>query len=514
VSQESLLHPVPGHSEPSVRPQRARRYRYGVRGMIAIIACCAVLMWAVRTLWESQHPAIVLARGLDARKASERIAAIRSLASVGVDDGIVAIPLVMKRLADADDGVRAAAADALGLLGSFTIKTSLGKSEVRAAVAGLVGLLNDPQPAVRIAAANALGSIANCDMTRMIELEPASHALVTILDDRSTEVRLSAIRALGFVGPRGLAEPPTALVAALEDESAKVRAEAVASLANYNRGLPRIIPSLLQSMHKARSEARASYSALFGYIRPPGFSAEVIHPLILALDMDDREIRQLAASRLAAFGPGAREAVPLLIKTLAEPMEVEIPSRLQKNDDPLFREPSLAAALALGKIAPGTDLASQAAVALAKAIRSGAPACRATSIEALTYFGPEAEAVVPTLIAELRESIAAEKTEGSSDSNRDPYARYFSINSITRSLRGIAPGTPSAEKVLDVLVDILQSKSEFARYSAAQAVSRFGPMAVRAIPHLRALQHDPDAAIRRNAAQALKDLVVVEGRSP
>lgn len=508
------MNPDAGRSQPSVSPQRAHRYRYGVRGLIAVIACCGVLMWAARTLWESQHPAIVLARGLDARKATERIAAIRTLASNGSDDGIVAIPLVMKRLADADDGVRAAAADALGLLGSFTIKTGLGKNEVSAAIAGLVGLLNDSQPAVRIAAANALGNIGNCDMTRMIELEPAAHALVTRLSDRSTDVRLSVIRALGFVGPRGLAEPPTALVAALEDESAKVRAEAVASLANYTRGLPRLIPSLLQSMRKARSEARASYSALFEYIRPPGFSAEVVHPLVLALDIDDRGVRQLAVSRLGALGPDAREAIPSLIQTLAEPMEVDGSSRLQKGDDPLFREPSLAAAVALGKIAPGTDLASQAAVALAEAIRSGAPACRATSIEALTHFGPEAEVVIPVLIAELQESIAAEKTEGPSDSNRDPYARWFSINSITRSLRAIAPGTPSAEKVLGVLVEILRSQSALARYSAAQAVSRFGPTAARAIPHLRALQNDPDPAIRRNATQALKDLAKAGGVFP
>jgi hypothetical protein len=111
-----------------------------------------------------------------------------------------------------------------------------------------------------------------------------------------------------------LVEPPPAIVAGLEDESAKVRAEAVASLANYTRGLPRLIPSLLDSMHMARPEARANYAARFGNIKPPSFSA----------------------------------------------------------------------------------------AALAEAIRSGAPACRATSIEALTHFGPEAEVDIPTLIAEMK----------------------------------------------------------------------------------------------------------------
>ena len=48
--------------------------------------------------------------------------------------------------------MRAAAADALGLLGSSAIKAGLGKNEVLAAMTGLVGLLSDQQPAVRIAA--------------------------------------------------------------------------------------------------------------------------------------------------------------------------------------------------------------------------------------------------------------------------------------------------------------------------------------------------------------------------
>ena len=119
------------------------------------------------------------------------------------------------------------------------------------------------------------------------------------------------IGALGFIGPRVLVEPPPAIVAALEDESVKVRAAAVASLTNYTRGLPRLIPSLLDSMHEARPEARAIYSALFSYIRPPSFSAEAIRPLILALGSDDREIRYLAVTQLATFGPRAVDAIPI-----------------------------------------------------------------------------------------------------------------------------------------------------------------------------------------------------------
>jgi HEAT repeat protein len=507
ASQETPVDPDPGLSAPDVSPPKARRSRSGVRGLLVVIACCGVLMWATRTLWDSQHPAIAAGRGLEARQASSRIAAIRHLASVGTDDSIIAIPPLIARLGDTDADVRAAAADALGLLGSSAIKAGLGKNEVLAAMTGLVGLLSDQQPAVRIAAVNALGSIANCDTTRMIELEPAANALVPMLDEPITDVRASVIGALGFIGPRVLVEPPPAIVAALEDESVQIRAAAVASLTNYTRGLPRLIPSLLDSMHRARPDARAIYAALFGYIKPPTFSAEAIRPFTLALGSDDREIRYLAVTQLQAFGPGARDAIPFLIKTLAEPMEVEVS---MKPGDEFLREPSLAAFAALGKIAPGTDLAGQAAAALAEAIRSGAPACRATSIQALTHFGPEAEAVIPILIAEVRASIAAETTEDASDPKRDPYPRSWQIESIIRALCAIAPGTSSADKVVDVLAESLQSQSSSARFAAADAVSRFGPEAARAIPQLRALQSDPDPDIRRTAAQALKELKVVD----
>jgi hypothetical protein len=279
-------------------------------------------------------------------------------------------------------------------------------------------------------------------------------------------------------------------------------------LANYTRGLPRLIPSLLQSMHVARPEARTNYLTLFGYIQPPRFSADAVPHFILALGSEHREIRYLAASRLAAFGRDAREVIPFLIKTLGEPMDVDITSRGREPDNPWAREPSLAAAIALGKIAPGTDLAGQAALALAEAVRSGAPACRGTSIQALCQFGPEAEAVIPILIAELRQSIEAEKTVPPPDPKSAPYSRAWQIDSINEALGGIAPGTASADKVIDVLAGFLESHS--ARPSAIRAVSRFGPNAARVIPQLRALRNHPDPPIASAAAMALRDLKASE----
>ena len=67
ASQETPVDPDPGLSAPDVSPPKARRSRSGVRGLLVVIASCGVLMWATRTLWDSQHPAIAAARGLEAR---------------------------------------------------------------------------------------------------------------------------------------------------------------------------------------------------------------------------------------------------------------------------------------------------------------------------------------------------------------------------------------------------------------------------------------------------------------
>jgi hypothetical protein len=147
------------------------------------------------------------------------------------------------------------------------------------------------------------------------------------------------------------------------------------------------------------------------------------------------------------------------------------------------------------------------ALALAEAIRSGAPACQTTSIEALSHFGPEAEAVISTLSTELRRSIKAEKIVLPSDPNIALDPRSWQVDPIIRALGGIAPGSASADKVLDVLAEFLDSHS--ARPSAIRAVLRFGPNAARVIPQLRALRNDP-FPIALTAAIALRDLKASE----
>ncbi len=104
----------------------------------------------------------------------------RTLALVGGPD---AAPLLMARLADADEATRCAAAFGLGSL------------RVEAGVPGLVACFADPSGWVRDCAADALSMIG----------EPAIAALVAAIADSRSGVRVraaSALRRIALAGPR------------------------------------------------------------------------------------------------------------------------------------------------------------------------------------------------------------------------------------------------------------------------------------------------------------------------
>jgi HEAT repeat protein len=486
---------------------RAWRFQTGMRAVIALVACCGVVSWAARYLWESQHLGIAVARGLQARAATERLKAIRDLESIClIEDSTIAIPALVPRLADSNAKVRAAAAEALGSIGGNVVKTGSGGNEARAAVAALLESLNDKEAAVRTAAANSLGMIVRCDVTRMIAPELVAPALIRRLDDRDAEVRGAAIGAFGFIGPVLLVDPPSALVSALEDESAKNRVEAVYSLARFTRGLPHVIPSLLRSIQRAQPNVRVSYVQLINQIQPPRFSAEAVPPFIIALGSDDREIRHLAASRLAAFNQDASEAVPVLIKMLREPTTLDRPSRRNDLDNAWFGEPSLAAADALGKIAPGTDRACQAVAALTEVVRSGSPVMRGVAADALRLIGAEAETALPTLITALRETIAGEKLEPELVLDADRMHSQLAGYRIAQALTQIANNMTSPEEIVTVLTESISSKSGATRRGAVEGLRELGPKARSAILRLRAFRKDSDQGVREAATFALERL--------
>jgi HEAT repeat protein len=507
MSQDRSVEPATSTSDLDANRRKSRRLQTGVRSLIALVISCGIVFWAARPLWESQHPAIAAARRLRASSPAARVGAVRELMDLGVGDGEIAIAPLIVALADTETAVRVAAAEALSMFGSEAVKSGADDHQVRAAVAALCESLSDRQPEVRSAAANAVGMIARCDRAQVLDLGPAAATLVAMLDDRNTEVHRAVVGAIGFVGPGALIDPPSAIVAALDDESAQQRSDAVDALVNFTRGLPRLIPSLLRSMEKARPEARPIYVRLLGKIEPPQFSAEVVPPFIDALESHDPEIRYLSVLRLAAFKAGALEAVPALIKLFRGPIDVDLSAGENLPGNRMIQGMPFATARALGQIAPGTDQAGQVVAALTEALRSGRPECRASAAEALGSFGPAAEPAVPVLIAALRKAVAIEKpmalVKPNGEWNYD--GPFLVADWSARSLGKIAPGTLAADDVLAALIGALQSKSFGTPHiPVMMAVAEFGPKARSAIPRLHVLQKDPNQQIRGTATYALQ----------
>jgi HEAT repeat protein len=495
------MQPEPKISESKANSAKARRVQTDVRALISLVVCCGVVFWATRYLWESRHPAVAAARGLRASSASARVRAVRELMELGAGDSGIAISPLIIALADTEAAVRIEAAKALGMFGSEAMKNGVDDHQVRAAVAALCGSLQDRQPEVRSAAANALAEIVRCDRAEVLDLGPAAAKLVAMLNDRNAEVHRAVVGAIGFIGPRVLVDPPLAIVAALDDESAQKRSDAVDALANFKSGLPRLIPSLLRSMERAQPDARASYARLLGKIQPPNFSAQAIRPLVADLESHDPEIRHLAVSRLAAFKRDAREAVPAMIELFRNPIDLDPSAAKDTSRNRMLRVMPFAAARALCQIAPGTDQAAQVISTFSEAMRSGRPDCQIAAAECLGSFGPDAQPAIPLLIEALLKPIVIEKP------NSEWNTAVLVADWSARSLGKIAPGTPSADVALAALTEALWSESLGTPHIAIMmALSEFGPKSRSAIPRLRQLQKDPEQRVRDIASYALKRL--------
>ena len=217
--------------------------------------------------------------------------------------------------------VRSEAAMALGYIGPDALKAGSPDDMLRGAVTALLGSLKDPQPSVRIAAANALVSIISSEKSAgLIDHKAALHHSLrrALSRSRSAAVRYAALGTLGLVAPASGVDPPRELAEALKDESAGTRASAVVALTSFRRGLDPWIPSLLQMSEKDKDSAVREAFRLVVSIHPPAVSAAVIPTLIAALRSPDGQVRDMACRVLMTFGSEARAAVPALIAMARE----------------------------------------------------------------------------------------------------------------------------------------------------------------------------------------------------
>ena len=230
-----------------------------------------------------------LVAALHDRDKDVRQAAAEALVEIGQP----AVEPLVAALHDRDKDVRRAAAEAMqklavpvddGTLAWYAVALENWTWAVHlgaAAVEPLISALQDSDEGVRQAAAEALGQIGDA---RAVE------PLVAALKDSDEGVRQAAAEGLGQIGDARAVEP---LIAALGDSNRDMRRAAAGALGQI--GDARAVEPLVAALKESESYLRRAAAEGLGKIG----DARAVEPLVAALKDSDEDVRQAAATVLA-----------------------------------------------------------------------------------------------------------------------------------------------------------------------------------------------------------------------
>lgn len=426
-----------------------------------------------------------------------RLEAANTLTRIGKP----AIDDLTTALLDVHYAVRLGAAEVLGRIGwvpeteSETVHYLIAKEQWASvaelgpiAVEPLVKALDDPDSAVQMGAARALGMIGTPAVRRLIDElrteqeggqrraiealktigEPAVVPLIDALCDRDWHIRLGAARALVTIGDPAV-EP---LVQALRNGSPVVQMGAAATLGKI--GNPGAIDSLIDTLlHEDWHVGRVVVRAL-GMM-----GEEAVEPLLRVLREGNDTARMGAVMALVLIGDPARRLLPAALK------------------DGHFRVRA-GAADALDRLgwvpAPGEETA---VYLIAKERWSD-----------LIPLGTVAVGPLVAVLLDCDDSIRrrAAKVLGEI---RDPSAvpalisllhdEYYSVRREAAAAL-VSIGAPAMDAVVSALVD----PDDDVRKRAADVLAEIGD--ARAVDPLRSLLNDPDWYVQRAAEDAIEQI--------
>lgn len=293
-----------------------------------------------------------------------------------------AVPALTESLTDTDPAVRVAAAQALAEIGPAA----------QPAVPDLLNqALHDP---VLYTSTTAAGALVKIDLSAARRVMTA---YLPALRDPDVQKRREACAILGSLG--SVAKPAVpALSAALDDEQETVRMHAVGALGEIGIPAALVIPALVRALHDKAPQVRHRALTQFAFSIPPTESimphlkemAEDKNPNIaglakVALNSPHRQAKDRTAvyvtmlqmgnaneytlRQLAQLGPKVAGTVPAVIPLL-------------RHSHPLYR---YLAAETLAAIGPG---AKEAVPALTAALQDGDAIVRESAAEALLAISP------------------------------------------------------------------------------------------------------------------------------
>ncbi len=253
--------------------------------------------WSVREALDemgAEAAAVVpaLLAAVERGRGMDRVHAIPSLVEVASE--AVALPVVLRFLEDPNPAVRSAAAHAVGRFDRVP----------EAAIAALVRALEDPDTRVAYWAPSVLHAVKPRDAGIRATLRAMA---------RSTDPgkRVIAIDILGSIG-----EDRDALLAAMDDPFERVRFDAAYWIADLRERSERWVDALRRAL--ADSSARVRREGAWGLSELGTDSAPAIPSLLEALRDDDRAVRNNAAYALGDTGCASESVVRALVRTLSD----------------------------------------------------------------------------------------------------------------------------------------------------------------------------------------------------
>jgi HEAT repeat protein len=358
----------------------------------------------------------------------------------------LAVPALIEALKDTSHEVRGFAARALSRYGDHA----------SSAEPALVQVLKDDEYAwVREEAAYAIGHLGSCLWEKHEATKEAVQALTEALQDHWRELGAGVANALGRCRHPG-AVP---VLAKVLEEALKDLMKGETKTLSYDATL--ISMEIAKALGHIGPKAQSAVSVLLDVLKHP-IAYELIREAVVALGrigggveaqssvpvltyyLYSSKVRVEAAYALGGLGPGAKSAVPQLVKLSREAL-----IRFE-NDDEEF---GWAAIYALGCIEPTVLLeiledengrirtwaaqrlgtmgpqAKFAVPALTKALNDRWSWVRAEAANALGQIGPEARAAIPALEDALKDTnadVRAEVSEALRAINRPPVPDFRS----------------------------------------------------------------------------------------
>jgi len=224
----------------------------------------------------------------------------------------------------------------------------------------------------------------------------------------------------------------------------------------------------------------------------PRQEEKTLNQWIEKLEHEDVEVRRSAARALQEMGPGAKEAVPVLVKAL-------------QDKDELVRTN---AGFALGRVGPEAE---QAIPNLIETLQDEVMIVRVGAAGGLGGIGPRAKKAIPALAEVLQNPVedhnvlsrAAEALGRMGPESIPVLAGGLqSENYFVRRISTRALGAVGAGGVPD-LVKALEDEDRNVRLIAVQTLGRIGPEAKQSVPALTKALQDERYKVRTSATRAL-----------